>query len=70
MRRFWKHAAWRLVVVTSGTVFFMQGCDAQTRATVEDGIITSSSSLLGAVMQAFIAVTQQAATTDPNSTTT
>ncbi len=60
MRAFLKQGAWRLAAVASGTVVFMSGCDPQLRASVENGIITSSSSLLAAFLRAFIEVNQEA----------
>lgn len=53
----------RLAVLASGTTFFLEGCDTSTRAAVEDGIITSSSSLLGAFMRAVIELAEEAGTT-------
>ncbi len=53
---------WRLASVLAGIVLFLGGCDPTTQATVENGIITASTSLLGAFLQAAIALAQ-----DPNS---
>lgn len=60
MRALLRRASWRLVVLASGTAFFLQGCDADTRAAVESGIITSSSSFLGAMLRAFIELAEEA----------
>ena len=54
MRMFLRRWTWRLAAAASGSLFLMQGCDADTRAAVEDGIINSSSSLLGAFLRAFL----------------
>jgi hypothetical protein len=44
----------------SGSLLFLNGCDPQTRQTVENGIITASSSLLAALLQAVIALWKEA----------
>jgi hypothetical protein len=53
-------AWWRLTVLAAGATFILGGCDPQLRGTVEDGIITLSQSLLGSILQALIAVGQEA----------
>ena len=50
----------RLALLTVGATFFMSGCDPQLRTTVEDGIITVSTSLLGSLLQAFIQLAGEA----------
>lgn len=60
MRTGMKHSLWRIALAASGTVLFLNGCDAQTRATVESGIITSSSSLLAAILRAVIELAGEA----------
>ena len=54
-----------LVASASGTVFFLQSCDPTLRATIEDGIITSSASFVGSLIRAMIEVAaeQQSTTT-------
>lgn len=52
----------RVLPLAFGSAFFLNGCDAQTKATIEDGIISSSSSLLGAFLQAAIALATEQAT--------
>ena len=55
MRTFHHRLPWRrLALLAAGTTFFMSGCDPQLRATVENGIITVSQSLLASILQAFI----------------
>ncbi len=52
MNRFrWQHL-WATVAV--GGLFFLNGCDDETRTAVENGIIDTSSSFLGALLQALI----------------
>jgi hypothetical protein len=53
-------------VVLTGASLFAAGCDATTKATIEDGIITSSTSLLAAFFRATINA-WTAAAADPNS---
>lgn len=52
VRRLW----WRLATLAAGSVFFLGGCDPTLRSTVEDGIITLSSSFVGALIRAAINV--------------
>ncbi len=61
MRMLMRWGGWRLVAAASGTTLFLQGCDPDTRAAVEDGIINSSSSLLGAFLRATIEVVGEGA---------
>ncbi|MFQ5806689.1 MAG: hypothetical protein ACE5I3_09585 [Phycisphaerae bacterium] len=61
MRTMYRPFAWRrLALLAAGATFFLSGCDPQIRATVENGIITASTSLLGALLQAFIQLGQEA----------
>jgi hypothetical protein len=50
----------RLALLAAGATFFLSGCDPQIRSTVENGIITLSTSLLSSVLQAFIQLAQEA----------
>lgn len=50
----------RVALLTGGATFFLGGCDPQIRATVEDGIISVSTSLLSSLLQAFIQLAQEA----------
>jgi hypothetical protein len=50
----------RLALVTLGATFLLSGCDPQLRSTVEDGIITVSTSLLGSLLQAIIQLASEA----------
>lgn len=53
--------AWRrLALLAAGATFFLSGCDPQLRATVENGIISVSTSLLGSLLQALIQLGQEA----------
>jgi len=49
-----------VALLTAGATFFLGGCDPQLRATVEDGIISVSTSLLSSLLQAFIQLAQEA----------
>ena len=52
------------LLTTLGVILALSaGCDAQLKAAVEDGIITASTSLLGALLRAGLNVAL-----DPNST--
>jgi hypothetical protein len=52
----WRRLAW----LTVGTTFILSGCNPELRATVEDGIISMSTSLLSSLLQAFIQLAQEA----------
>ncbi len=54
--RFWKRALWRVGLPLSGSALFLDSCDPTIRATVENGIINTSSSLFAAFFQAFFQV--------------
>ena len=56
-RRFWTC----LAVLTSGT-FFLGDCDPTLVQTLEDGLITTSSSLVTAWVDAFLQLATEAAT--------
>jgi hypothetical protein len=43
--------------------FLLGGCDAQTQAAVEDGVISTSTSFVGALLQAFIQLKTAGSTT-------
>lgn len=43
-----------LAAIGSGTTFLLSGCDPTIQATVEDGIITASNSLLAAFLRAIV----------------
>ncbi len=51
---------WRAAAVAGGTVLFLEGCDPTLRGTVEDGIITTSTSFFGALLRALIELGQEA----------
>lgn len=59
-------ARWGLIV--SGSLFFLGGCDTQTRTAIENGIVTSSTSLFGAALQALINLQLEKATSSTSST--
>lgn len=54
---FWMRPAW----LTLGPVLFLGSCDPTIRATVEQGIIDTSSGLLASTIRAFINVALEAA---------
>ncbi len=56
----WRHAI--ATLVSAGTLFQFGGCDPTIRATLEDGIINVSTSLLTAVFQALVDVLSSTAT--------
>jgi hypothetical protein len=57
---------YRLAMLAMGGAFFLNGCDTETRAAVEDGIINVSSGFLTALMQAIIGlVGEQSASAAP-----
>ena len=61
MRSFPRRIPWpRLALLAAGTTFILSGCDPQLRATVESGIITLSTSLLGSVMSALLELAREA----------
>lgn len=51
---------WRISLLAAGSTFLLGGCDPQLRATVENGIITSSTSLLASVLQAIVQLAAEA----------
>jgi hypothetical protein len=60
MRTTHHRPAWRrLALLAAGTTFILSGCDPELRATVEDGIITLSQSLLGSLLQALLELAQE-----------
>ncbi len=68
MRKWLMRGGWRLVAVGGVVASVFGGCDPTTLTAVENGVITASSSLLGAFLQAIIQLMSQAATA--TSTTT
>lgn len=52
----WKSYRKRLAVLAMGSTLFLGDCDPTVRSTVEDGIISSSTSLFGSFLQAYIQV--------------
>ncbi len=56
-----RQQAWRLAALLSGTTLFLEGCDPTLRATVEDGIINTSSAFVGSFLRAFIEAASEAA---------
>jgi len=51
---------WRLSILAAGSALFLGGCDPTLRATVEDGIISSSTAFLGSLLQAILQLVQEA----------
>jgi hypothetical protein len=50
----------RVALLAAGATFFLGGCNPELRATVEDGIISMSTSLLSSLLQAFLQLAQEA----------
>jgi len=44
---------WRWVAVVSGSTLILEGCNPTLQSTVEDGIITLSTSLFGSFLRAL-----------------
>ncbi len=62
-------AGWWLTAALIGLLAVAAGCDPTLRATVEDGVISVSTSYFGALLRALIALGQEAQqANDPNST--
>ena len=53
----------RLTAMLSGGLFFLNGCDPTLRATVENGIVTTSNSFIASLLQAVLQVGAEAGTT-------
>ncbi len=51
---------WRLSFLAAGSTLILGGCDPTLRATVENGIISSSTAFLGALLQAIMQLVQEA----------
>jgi hypothetical protein len=49
-----------MVLTAAGTTFILSGCDPTVRSTVEDGIITLSTSLLASVFRALTELASEA----------
>jgi len=61
MRKVRSLIPWRYVAMMSaGATFFLGGCDAELRSTVENGIISVSQSFLASLLQAFLQLGQEA----------
>jgi len=62
---------WWLVTVIVGSLAFTTGCDPTLKATVEDGIISLSTSFFSAFLQALLQLgTEAQQTTTPTTTDT
>jgi hypothetical protein len=60
-KRLW-HARWiRAILVLGGGAFILGGCDPTIQATVENGIITTTNSLLASLLQAALQVATEPA---------
>jgi hypothetical protein len=72
MRAKCSRGGWWLVVAVAGSLAFTAGCDPTLKTTVEDGVISVSTSFLGAYLRALLALGQEAqtATTTTTGTTT
>ncbi len=54
---------WVWLAGLTGSALILEGCDPQIRATVEDGIITTSTALFSSFLQAILQVSQEDTTT-------
>jgi len=64
MRKWLMRGGWRLVAAGGGIAFVFGGCDPTMKTAIENGVITASSSLLAAFLQAITQLmAQQAAST-------
>ena len=55
MRKAIMRVVWRCVAtLAAGSALLLSGCDDETRAALENGIIDSSTSFVGALLQALI----------------
>lgn len=54
--RLWQARWVRAIVALSGGAFILGGCDPTIQATVENGIITTTNSLLASLLQAVLQV--------------
>jgi len=61
LKRFIWSAGWRVALIAMFAALLV-GCDDQLQATVEDGVISASSSLFGTLLEAIIAVVSEQAT--------
>ncbi len=52
----------RWLLPMSGSVFLLDGCDPTIQQTVENGIIDTSTALLGSVLSAVVQVITESAT--------
>lgn len=60
MTRFWKKArCWSTRTALMSPLLILGGCDPTIRATVENGIITMSSSFMTALVQAILQLAQE-----------
>jgi hypothetical protein len=62
MRKYWNRTAC-LTITLGGLLLALGGCDPTTKLAFENGVITSSSSFLAALVQALVALAGQATTT-------
>jgi hypothetical protein len=56
--RNYARSGWLLAAVC-GLAFLVNGCDATLKATIENGVITTSQSLFGSVLNALIQLGQE-----------
>ena len=55
MRKTIMRLVWRCVAtMAAGSALLLSGCDDETRAALENGVIDSSTSFVGALLQALI----------------
>lgn len=64
MSKWWNGTRWwRLGALLGGGTYFLESCDPTLRATVEDGLISVSTSLFGSFLRAAIELGQEGSTT-------
>ncbi len=51
----------KLAMLTTGTTRFLDGCDPSVKATIENGVITTTNSFITALFQALIQLGTEAA---------
>jgi hypothetical protein len=63
MRVWLKRTELRVTMLLAGGLLFLTGCDQNLQTTVENGVITTWQSLLGAFLRALIALGSQSQST-------
>jgi hypothetical protein len=63
MRNMMTRIRWWTFLTLAGGMFFLNGCDPTLQSTIEDGIITTSSSFIGSLFRALIELASETTTT-------